>query len=311
MTSNPNTIDYSNLNKALQPQRKIDWIKADVARAIWDVFLQSNGFDSRKRNSTKTNKLNQFSNAIEWASEWAKTEFILAINYLSENNLIKTDKIKSLNLSNLENNSATKDEKLSNILDELTKDLPESNKTKLEQYVNKNLINLSKESRKSNELWQEINSLMEENKNLKDELDASDAANEIVESAVLKKRSRHNTIRVWRSIKNIVMDSNLDTETRARKILWQANTFALLGTWKRFDWVSKLPRKFDVNKGYNEAVNKLKEKMRSTEDAREKVAIRYIMRQVNKAYWDYINATTISIEKRKKNMQDINAAMAA
>lgn len=311
MASTPNTIDYSNLNKNLQPKRKIDWITTDVAKAIWDVFLQSNGFDSRKRDSTKTNKLNQFSDSIEWASEWMKTEFVLAINYLSEHNLIKVGKLKSLKLSSLEDSSKTKDEKLSSILDELTKDLPETDKIKLEQYVNKKLIDSSKESRNSDELWQEIDSLRQENSDLRKELDATDATIEIAESAVLRRRSRNNTIRVWRSIKKIVMDTSLDKETKARKILWQANTFSILGTWKRFDWINKLPRKFDVNKAYNEAVNKLKEKIKNTEDAREKVAIKYIMRKVNNAYKDYVDATMISDETRRQNMQDINMAMAA
>ena len=51
--------------------------------------------------------------------------------------------------------------------------------------------------------------------------------------------------------------------------------------------------------------------MNNTKLAKEKVAIRYIMRQVNVAYKDYIDATNISEETRRKNMKDINMAMAA
>jgi hypothetical protein len=51
--------------------------------------------------------------------------------------------------------------------------------------------------------------------------------------------------------------------------------------------------------------------MNNASEAREKVAIRYIMRQINKAYKDYIDATNISEETRKQNMKDINMAMAA
>jgi len=72
-----------------------------------------------------------------------------------------------------------------------------------------------------------------------------------------------------------------------------------------------LPKKIDINKEYVEAVNKLKEKMSNTKLAKEKVAIRYIMRQVNIAYKDYIDATNISEETRRQNMKDINMAMAA
>ncbi|MBR7036402.1 hypothetical protein IKI14_00600 [bacterium] len=41
----------------------------------------------------------------------------------------------------------------------------------------------------------------------------------------------------------------------------------------------------------------------------EKVAIRYIMKHVNKSYEDYIKATTISDNERKSNMRQINEKM--
>ena len=233
--SNPNTIDYSNLNKSLQPKRKINSITTDVAKAIWDVFLESNGFDSRKRSSTKTNKLNQFSNSIEGASEWTKANFILTIDYLKKNNLLNTSKIKSLRLRSLEDETKTQDEKLSNILDELTKDLPEDDRLKLEKHVSKWLINLSKEADSADKLWEKITDLEQQNSDLKNELDALDAVTEVSEKAVLKRRSKYKMIRIWNSIKNI-NDSTLDPETKARKILWQANSFAIFGSWKRFDW---------------------------------------------------------------------------
>ena len=307
--SNPNTIDYSNLNKSLQPKRR-DIIATDTAKAIWDVFLRSNGFDSRK-DSVKTNKLNQFSSSIEGASEWMKSNFILAVNYLSKNNLIKTEKIKSLKLKVLEDEKKSADEKLSNILDELTQGLSEADRLKLDQDVSKWLLNLSKESRKSDELWAKIIDLKQENSDLKDELNAMDAVSEVAEKAVLRRRSKYKMIRIWNSIKNII-ESSLDPETKARKVLWQANSFAIFGSWKRFDWIyNKLPLKFDVNKEYTKAVNKLKKGMNESTNDGEKVAIRYIMRQVNKAYKDYIDATNISESARTQNMRDINRAMAA
>ena len=51
--------------------------------------------------------------------------------------------------------------------------------------------------------------------------------------------------------------------------------------------------------------------MDKTNNPREKVAIRYIMRQVNKAYKEYIDATNISEETRNQNMKYINMKMAA
>ena len=69
--------------------------------------------------------------------------------------------------------------------------------------------------------------------------------------------------------------------------------------------------KFDVNKKYTEAVKNLKDKMNNAKEPKEKVAIRYIMRQVNTAYKTYIDATNISEATRKQNMKDINQKMVA
>jgi hypothetical protein len=59
------------------------------------------------------------------------------------------------------------------------------------------------------------------------------------------------------------------------------------------------------------AVNNLKNKMDSAKEPREKIAIRYIMRQVNKAYDDYIKEISISESDRRDNMNYINMKMAA
>ena len=309
--SNPNTIDYSNLNKSLQPKRKIDGITTDVAKAIWDVFLQTNGFDSRKRTSTKTKKINQLSSNIEWASEWMKADFILTIDYLSKNKLLNTNKIKSLRVTQLADETKTQDEKLSDILNELKKDLSENDRLKLEQHVSKWLLNLSKEADNADKLWEKITDLEQQNTDLKHELDALDTVSEVSERAVLTRRSRYKMIRVWNSIKNI-NDSSLDPETKARKVLWQANSFAIFGSWKRFDWIyNKLPLKFDINKEYTKTVDKLENSMKESTDDGEKVAIRYIMKQVNKSYKEYMEATIISEEKREDNMREINRLMAA
>lgn len=309
--SNPNTIDYSSLNKGLNLKwQKLKNITQRVSEDIWKVFLESN---QRKSDTEKKrqNKLDKFSNSIEWASEWSKANFILSIDYLSKNNLIKTDKIKALKLRVLENDSKTEDDKLQNILDELTLGLSESKKLDLQQHVSKELLNLSRQAESADKLWEKINDLEQQNSDLKGELDALDAVTEVSERAVLKRRSRYKMIRVWNSIKNI-NDSSLDPVTKARKVLWQANSFAIFGSWKRFDWIyNKLPLQFDVNKEYTKTVNKLKKEMNESTDDGEKVAIRYIMRQVNKAYKDYIDATNISEDTRKQNMRDINMKMAA
>lgn len=315
--SNPNTIDYSSLNKGLNLKwQRLKDITAKVSEDIWKVFLESN---QRKTDTGKMrqNKLDRFSNSIEWASEWAKTNFILSIDYLFKNNLIKTNNIKALKLRVLENDTSlngqrkVEDVRLENILTELTKGLSESEKLGLQQHVSKELLNLSEQADSADKLWEKITDLEQQNSDLKGELDALDAVTEVSERAVLTRRSKYKMIRIWNSIKNI-NNSSLDPETKARKILWQANSFAIFGSWKRFDWfINKFPKKFDVNEEYEKSVSKIKKKMDESSDDGEKVAIRYIMRQVNKAYKDYIDATNISEDTRKQNMRDINMKMAA
>jgi len=305
--SNPNTIDYSNLNKSLQPKKKIDGITTDVAKAIWEVFLN---WASRK--GTKQERLDALSSQVDQWSENMKIRLSLTIDYLSKEWLLKPEDIKSLSTNQITRSNG--DEKIQNIIKylidnwrkkggELTNEQKERLNQAVIEWMEKHYWNLAEKEDRSEEL-------KSRNDELEDELNASEAANEVVESAVLKRRSRNNMIRVWKSIENIT-NSDLDPVTKARKVLWQANSFAIFGTWKRFDWINKLPKKIDVNKEYREAVDNLKEKMDNASEAREKVAIRYIMRQINKAYKDYIDATNITEETRKQNMRDINMKMAA
>ena len=309
--SNPNTIDYSNLNKSLNLKwERLKDITKKVSENIWKIFLETNERKSDKDKSMQK-KVDRLSDSIDNASEWTKANFILTVDYLLKNKLLKTDKIKSLKLRALEDDSKTNDEKLENILIELKKDLSESDKLKLDQHISKWLLNLSKEADSADKLWEKITDLEQQNTDLKSELDALDAVTEVSEKAVLKRWSRYKMIRIWNSIKRI-NDSSLDPETKARKVLWQANSFAIFGSWKRFDWViNKLPKKFDVNEEYEKAVSKLKKKMDESDNDGEKVAIRYVMKQVDKAHTDYIKATNISEETKRQNMRDINMKMAA
>jgi hypothetical protein len=87
--SNPNTIDYSNLNKSLQPKRKIEWITTDTAKAIWDLFLAKNA-PRTKKIENKNQKLDEFASNIENWSESMKLKFSLTIDYLSKNWLFLT-----------------------------------------------------------------------------------------------------------------------------------------------------------------------------------------------------------------------------
>jgi len=303
--ANYDTIDYSSLNKSLQPKRKINSITKDISKEIWDIFLAKNAPRSKKIEA-KNQKLNEFSSNIENASENMKVKFALTIDHLAKNNLLNPESIKSLKIRWKDS-----DEKLQNIIEDLTTNrktpLTEKQKTELAQavadWIEKHYLDLAEKENNNEEL-------KSKNEELEDELNASEAANEVVESAILSKRSINNTIRVWKAIENI-NNSNLDPVAKARKVLWQADTFVLFGHWKRREIFKKLRGKFDVNKKYTEAVKNLKDKMNNAKEPKEKVAIRYIMRQVNTAYKTYIDATNISEETRKQNMKDINQKMAA
>lgn len=310
MASTKNQLDYSNLNTSLQPKRKINSIKTDVAKQIWDIFLATDNEtkrlkkDNKQNISKKNGKLNDIASELKWWSEEVKTKFIMNIHYLSENGLLNPASIKSLKIKWKDAN-----EKLTNIIEDLKSHLSEQEKTQLDKAVSdkieKHYLDLANKDDMSKEL-------KERNDELEEELNASEAANAVVESAVLTNRTLNNTIRVWKAIERINENKKwLDPATKARKVLWQASHYAIW-TWRvRFDWVNKLPRKFDIKTEYNNVVEELNKKMDRATKSKEKVAIRYIMRQVNKAYTDYIDAISVDEETRRWNMKKINRKMAA
>ena len=237
-----------------------------------------------------------------------KLKFALTIDHLAKNWLLNPKSIKSLKIR-----WDSTDDKLENIINDLTtnrKDpLTNEQKAELDQTVAKWIedfyLDLAKKEDRSEEL-------KARNDELEAELNASEAANEVIESAALTGRSLNNMIRVWNSIKNINKNKKwLDPATKARKVLRQANNFTIFGSWKRFDWINKLPRKFDIKEEYNRAVKKLNNEMDRTNNPQVKIAIRYIMKQVDKAYTEYIKAISIDKEERRANMKNINMKMAA
>lgn len=306
--SSKEKIDYSRLNHSLWSKRKK--ISEESSKQIWEIFLKTNKFDKLRMNKTKNEKLNRFSNSIESASEWIKTKFALTVDYLTKNGLIKSDQIKSLNLKNLEDPNKTTDQKLGNIIKELRSGLSDVDKLKLDQSVSEWLLDLAKESESANELWEKIKELESENQNLQSELEATEAANEVAEKTVLSRRSASNNIRIWNAIKKINEDDTLDAETKARKILWQANKYVFWWNKSRRKYFGSI-KKMDVRDTYFKVVDHIQNSMSDKKtSSREKVALRYIMRQINTAYKNYIEATTISEDVRKQNMRDVNNAMA-
>lgn len=309
MPSSMEDINY--LSKSLKTKRPVDSLREKTAGEICKVFLDN------ASKSTRGDKLNALSDSLKDWPENMKIKLMLTIDHLSNKWLLKAESIKSLSADRIRSIAWTEEEKkIQKIIDYLVDDgrkngdkLTQDQRNELHQaimeWMEKHYWDLAKKDDESEEL-------KARNEELEEELKASEAANEVVEASVLTRRSRSNTIRVWKSIETINVNKKwLDPATKARKVLWQANNFAVFGSWKRFDWVNKLPRKFDIKEEYNSVVEKLSTKMDNTKNPKEKIAIRYIMRQVNKAYTDYIDAISIDEETRRGNMKNINMKMAA
>ena len=320
MSRNPNTIDYSKLNSSLAPRNwNMKEIKQNTVEAIGKLFLASNRMeitDDMKRDKVdrRNSRLNQFADSIEKVSDWMKSNFILTIDYLVKNKLMKSEKIKSLNIRELEKNTSNEDEKntsnedekLQKILDELTKDLPEATKLELNKHVSMELLNLSNATRNSNELSGRVKELEDENEALKADADASSAALEILEKDALNRWSFRNTERVANAIHKLNSNKELSQDEITRRVLWQADKFV-------FWWDSKSRRMFkhfnrmDVNKQYKKVTEKLDKKLGSAK-GKELIAIRRIQIDVNKAHDNYINE--ISGKAKRDNVKRVNLSMA-
>lgn len=306
--ANYDTINYSNLNKSLNLKwERLKDITKKVSENIWKVFLETNERKYEK-NKSMQNKINKLSDNIENASEWMKANFILTVDYLLKNKLLKTDKIKSLKLRAIEDDSKTNDEKLESILIELKKDLSEANKLKLDQHISQWLLNLSKEADSADKLWEKITNLEQENADLKSELDASDTINQIALESSISRWSTNNISRIWNYIKKLNEDNSISPEKKARKILIAANSYRLWWIWTRFS--TKLFRRFDVNKEYSKAVERLS-KLADKANDKKKLSIVYVMKQINKAHTKYIEETSINESTKKANVRNIYNKIAA
>ncbi len=305
-------IDYSGLNTSIQSKRVK--ITKTTAQHIWEVFLKSNGRE-KKKVDFKAENLNRFASSIENASDWVKTKFAITVNYLVTSGLITKDhikslKLRSLKLSSLEDERSRKsaDRKLQLIIDELKDKLSPEDKQKLEQHTSEYLLNIANESETADELWEKIKELKTENQDLKDELDASEAMNEIVEKSILSRRSINNTIRMWNAIRKINEDTSLDPVEKACRILWQANKYVFWWNKRRRKYFGNI-KNMNVNKTYLKAVDNIKKSI-ATAEWKEKVALRYIMKQINKAYENYIERTKIPEDIRKENQRDVDRELA-
>ncbi len=295
-------IDYSKLANSLDTKRPIssDIITVNIAKRIWDLFLEKNYPHIQEKR--KSNKLNDFANRINNASEEMKIKFALTINHLVNQNLLNSNSIKSLMLKW---NSG--DEILSNIIDDLINNrqtpLNENEKSKLNEaiaeWIQKHYFDLVRKKDNSEQLQQKVNLLEEQLRATEDELTANENIVSMAESAVLTRRSTNNTIRIASSIERILKNKKwLDDVTVARKVLWQAKHFTIFGSWKRFDRTSKLRWNHNIKDEYTNILENLIKKSKNTKSSKEKIAIMYIKNQVEKAYNTYIKEMNIDQQTR-------------
>ena len=231
-----------------------------------------------------------------------------------DHKLLKTEKIKSLHLTELgkdlnseDSESNVGDKRLQKILDELTKDMPESAKLALDKHVNMELLNLNTKGKNAEELEWKVNELEQENKALQADLDAVNAGFEVMERDSRSRWSLRNTERVANAIHKLNENKNrLSQEEITRRVLRQADKFV-------FRWDTKTRRVFkhfnrmDVNKQYNKVSDKMDKKLKSAK-GKELLTIRRIQIEVNKAHNNYINE--IRKETKRSNVRKVNFAMA-
>lgn len=302
------SIDYWPLAASLQTS-KIPWITKNFTKEIWKVFLQWNKLDTswslnRWKISVRNNKLKDIAGLIEKASEWEKMEFILTVKYLKDK--IEPENIRSLRLTSLKA-IWNPDERLKSIIEELRKSINEDERARLDTFVSKALIQSLKEKRTLDELKNENIRLEEINRDLQTDLEAMSPMNDKIEKLCRSRFAYRNKRRIAYNIHRIVENKKwLSKEEVTRRVLWMADGYALRWTPRRkkgFYGFSHM----DINSQYDKVSKKLIERVSHAKD-KEKIAIRQIMNDINKAHDDYIHE--ISDEQKKENLFKINSAIA-
>ena len=326
-TSGLLTLDYSDLNKSIQPKRKSEIITDETSKSLWEILWSV--FVEKGKNHQK--RIDALADWLQSWSESMKLKLTFTIDYLFGKKLLDSELIKSLAPHEIkrvlwekkEKNQflSENDQKIQNLIDYLIGEwrkkwnkLSEAQIGELEMAVRQKLDEHYEKLAKRDDDGADYEM---KNKELENQLKASEKADEVVESALLERRYR-NIVgwgKIWRvaqSIQKIAKDTSLKPEDRDRKILWQVNRSAVSGRWKRFDWINKLPSKVDANVEYNNAIDNLTNKMKDPKTkAYQKVLIRWMARTVNRAYTDYLERTIPSEEERREKMMHINELMAA
>ena len=152
------------------------------------------------------------------------------------------------------------------------------------------------------------NKLLEgENKRLREAKDISDAVSDVAEDAIFEsRRSRNKIVHLWKRIKNFEKE-DWNSAYKLRMALWTtAKSIGLSNENKKrlrkFD-------KFNIDDWYRIVADWLKNKMDNSTNDKEKVAIRSIMRQINKYHEIYTSEHHVTSMERSSNMRDIDRSM--
>lgn len=296
----------------MKAKNKIDGVRDNIGNELWNALVDSAITDNEKERRVLT-----LSEQIKKWPETMKVRLSLILEHLAKEWLLNPWSIKSLSEAEIKAVAWSEDEKkIKNIINYIVDSWRENDKKlssdqllKLNQAV---IEGLDKYYGEAAEEYGNSKALQKRNDELVAELRASEKTDEVVEAALLERWSRNRIMRVGKAIQNTVNDKSLKDEDKDRKVLWQANSSAISGRWRRFDWINKLPSKIDANEEYKKAMDNLKKKMRDPQTKRdEKVVIRYIAKEATKHYSDYVERTVVDEDTRRQNVQDINTLMAA
>ena len=148
-----------------------------------------------------------------------------------------------------------------------------------------------------------------ENKRLREAKGINDAISDVAEDAIFEsRRSKNKIVNLGKRVKDLEKEK-VDSAYKLRKALWITSKGIGLSIdnrkkFRKFD-------KFNVDDWYRLIAEQLKLKMDNSKNDQEKVAIRSMMRQLNKYHEIYTSEHLVTGEERARNMRDIDRSMSS
>ena len=289
---------YIPLDESLQLKswQVITWISTNVANTIWQLFLEKN-HGTIKNNNDKKAKVIELANKLKGLSNEKKVQLIITVNLLKNKKMLNPTSIKQIKI---EWDNA--DDIVDNIIHSL---MPQD--AGLQANLNDDVIKSMNEFYRNN--YEGVTDLMltRANEHLKMRAKAAEKTNRIAENVVIWNKWWINRVkRVAHGISTTMSNKKLNPEEKARTIIRKASSLQS-GIWR--SRLIRMLRKMDVNQWYKYAAEALKDKMRNKPTDEEKVAIRFIMKNLNEVYKEYRESSQVSDSQLDDNMQDIDSSM--